>query len=1064
METERYRSGESSEIVPRSRGQVMDQATAGRPLLPGFGKPRTGLGATLAVGLAFAFLIPDAALALDPAKRLSQYMHRSWRTQDGSAPAGMFAVAQTSDGFLWVTSVAQGLYRFDGVRFVPRTLQVDDTTIDRIVSVHSDHQAGLWAVGEREIHHLKAGAIVSRFALAGQFRTGNISVDPDGSLWTLDAGFDLQSPFCRVSDLEVKCFGSSEGLSLPTGGQAVLADGKGGFWLGAQREVVHWHAGVSRVYPIASLAGNSDDGVTALALDPNGTLWVGMLPQGPGKGLGRLVNGVFQPYTAPGFDGSRLGVFALHVDRDGSLWVGTLGDGLFRIRGDVVEHFGRADGLSSDFVHDFLEDREGILWVTTTNGIDSLHDPRVTTFSTSEGLGKEAAVGVLAGKDGTVWIANNGSLDRIRNGSVTSIRSKQGLPGNQVSYMLEDRAGNLWIGVQDGLYVFRNGRFRRIPEPDHQPLGLILAMAEDVDGDIWAMCSGDSRKLVRIRNFEVREQWPTTEVPPGRLAADPQGGIWIGPRTKTGALLHFRDGALKEYPTGSGGDLPTNHLVVQVDGSVMAAFDDGLIGLRQGSAQRMTTKNGLPCNAVYSFVEDRQKTWWLLTECGLVELPDAELQRWWADPQAVVRPRLYDALDGARPGRYGIRSADVSPDGRVWFATGFVVQMVDPSRLRHAAPPAPASIESMIVDRKEMKAIDDLELAPHPRDLRIEYTSPTFTLPQRVRFRYRLDGHDLDWHDAGTRRQAFYTDLPPGNYSFRVMASNHDGVWNEDAATLDFSIAPAYYQTNWFRALCAMLLLLLAWAGYQLRIRRLHRQFEMTLDARVAERTRIARDLHDTLLQSFHGLLLRFQTALNLLPDRPAESKRILAGAIEQAAEAITEGRDAVQGLRASTNEMNDLADSIRALGQALANEHASETVLRVELLGTPRALHPIVRDEVFRIAGEALRNAFRHASARQIEVELRYDEGQLRLRVRDDGQGIDPEVLRADGREGHYGLGGMRERAQLAGGSLTVWSALDAGTEVELRIPAVHAYRSPAPSRPWSPREIFRHGDTGEP
>ena len=256
-----------------------------------------------------------------------------------------------------------------------------------------------------------------------------------------------------------------------------------------------------------------------------------------------------------------------------------------------------------------------------------------------------------------------------------------------------------------------------------------------------------------------------------------------------------------------------------------------------------------------------------------------------------------------------------------------------------------------------------------------------------MKFRYRLDGYDHDWHDAGTRRQAFYTDLPPGKYSFRVIASNSDGVWNQSAARLDFSIAAAYYQTSWFRALCAMLLLLLAWAGYQLRIRQLHRQFEMTLDARVAERTRIARDLHDTLLQSFHGLLLRFQTAFNLLPDRPAESKQVLASAIDQAAEAITEGRDAVQGLRTSATEMNDLADSIRALGEELAGETSAETFLRVEVQGTPRALHPIVRDEVFRIAGEALRNAFRHAAAKQIEVELRYDERQLRVRVRDDGR-----------------------------------------------------------------------------
>ena len=1020
---------------------IMRTTASRRPLLLRTKRPHVAVGAPLGVCLIWLFLLPGTAQALDPDWRLTQYMHTSWRTQDGSVPAGMFSVMQTPDGFLWLTSVPQGMFRFDGIQFVPRTLPVDGRTIDRIVSVHGDDAGGFWAVGEHEVFHVKGGTVVSHFALESQLRIGSISVDPDGSLWIVDAGFDLKAPLCHVTDDEVKCFGESDGIPLPTGGQALLADGKGGFWLGGQRAVVHWHTGVPEVYPIEALKTNSGDGVNALALDSNGTLWIGLLPQGSGKGLGRLENGVFESFVAPGFDGSTISVFALTFDRDGSLWVGTLGNGLFRIRGNVVEHYGRAEGLSSDFVHDLFEDREGILWVTTTNGIDSFRDPRVVTFSTSEGLGKEEAVGVLATRDGTVWVANAGSLDKIKDGTVTSIRSGHGLPGDQVSYMLEDRAGNLWVGVYDGLYVLKNGRFRRISEPDQQPLGLILGMAEDIDGDIWAMCSGVSRKLIRIRDFVVREQFPTSQIPMGRIAPDPHGGIWIGP--SNGTLVLFRNGVQKEFLTGSAATLRTNHLFVQKDGSVMASFDDGLVGLRNGKAQRMTTKNGLPCNAVYSFIEDKQKSWWLLTECGIVGLPDSELQRWWANPEVVVQIRLYDALDGARPGEYGIRSADVSPDGRVWFATGFVVQMVDPAKVTRKALPAPAYIESVTADRKELAAIDNLELAPHPRDLQIGYTSPTFTIPQRVSFRYRLDGYDNDWHDAGTRRQAFYTDLPPGTYSFRVIASNSDGVWNETAAKLHFAIAPAYYQTSWFRALCAMLLLLLAWAGYRVRVRFLHRQFETTLEARVAERTRIARDLHDTLLQSFHGLLLRFQTAFNLLPDRPAESKQVLANAIDQAAEAITQGRDAVQGLRNSATEVNDLAESIRALGDELANEHSTKVVSRVEVQGTPRPLHPIVRDEVFRIAGEALRNAFTHAVAKQIEVELRYDERQLRVRVRDDGRGIDAEVLRAQGREGHFGLRGMRERAKLAGGKLTVWSGLDTGTEVELSIPAPHAYTS---------------------
>src|SRR5262249_30898570 len=307
--------------------------------------------------------------------------------------------------------------------------------------------------------------------------------------------------------------------------------------------------------------------------------------------------------------------------------------------------------------------------------------------------------------------------------------------------------------------------------------------------------------------------------------------------------------------------------------------------------------------------------------------------------------------------------------------------------------------------------------------------------PEKMQFKYKLEGRDRDWIDAGNRRQAFYTDLDPGSYRFRVIASNNSGVWNEQGATLEFSVAPAYWQTWWFRGLVIAALAALLWTLYRWRVRQIGREFSLTLDARVAERTRIARELHDTLLQGFHGVLLRFQTALELLPQRPNDARQILASTIDQAAAAITEGRDAVQGLRISATETNDLADSIRALADELAEEGGGNVGVRMEVQGAARPLHPIVRDEIFRIASEALRNAFRHAGAQQIEVELRYDPRELRLRVRDDGRGIESAVLSAGGREGHFGMQGMRERAKGIGGRLTVWSAAGSGTEVELSV-----------------------------
>ena len=493
-----------------------------------------------------------------------------------------------------------------------------------------------------------------------------------------------------------------------------------------------------------------------------------------------------------------------------------------------MDHYGRTDGLSSDTVNLLFEDREGILWAATSNGIDSFRDPPVTTFSSLEGLGKDAAAGVLASRDGSIWVANDGSLDRIANGRISSLRTGADLPGHQVASLLEDRAGNLWVGVDDSLYVLEDGRFERIAGPDHKPLGLVVGITEDIDGNIWAACAGNPRKLVRIRDFEVREEFPTSQVPAARtLAPDPQGGIWIA--TATGDLARFRNGAVEKFALNLKGNPVLRRIVAKADGSVLAASEDGLIGLRRGKVQRMTTENSLPCSAVFSFVEDKEKRWWLYTDCGVLELADSELQRWWSDPGAVVQTRIYDRLDGAQPNAPYFNSAAYSPDGRVWFANGQVVQMVDPSTLSRQALPAPTYIESVIVDRREFAATGNLGLAPQPRDLQIDYTSPTFTVPQKVKFRYRLDPYDSDWHDAGTRRQAFYTDLPPGNYTFRVIAANSDGVWTETPAKLDFSIAPAYFQTNWFRALCAGLFLAMLWMAYRLRVRHLQRRFEMTL-------------------------------------------------------------------------------------------------------------------------------------------------------------------------------------------------------------------------------------------
>ena len=1032
-------------------GYNMGNIAFGRPLPLRFKWPRRTTAARLGSCLSCVLLLAGAVHALDPNKHLTQYIRTSWKIQNGSLPAGMFSITQTSDGFLWFSSLSQGLYRFDGVRFLPWVPPAKIASI-HIQEVFDDHVGGLWAIGDREIAHVRDGAVIAYFDLEGIGGHPGISRDPDGSLWiTRGSNMVSDAPLCHITDRAAKCFGKSDGMPISPA-DTLLADGEGGFWIGGQTALVHWRAGVSQIYPIEGLKSNAGDvGINILARGADGSLWVGIAAAGPGLGLGKLSDGVFRPFVTPNFDGSKVSVYDMIVDGDGSLWVASLGKGIFRIRGDVVEHYGRTEGLSSDTVGALFEDRERIIWAATTNGIDSFRDPRIVTFSASEGLAKDAVVGVLASHDGTIWVANSGSLDHVINGSVSSIRTGNGLPGHQVTSMIEDRAGNMWVGVDDGLYLFKDGRFRRLPEPNHHSLGMVVGITEDVDGNIWAECAGNSRRLVRIRDLQVREEFSASQIPPGHtLAPDPRGGIWIG--TLKGDLALFRHGVVEKFALNPKG-YPVSHQIVSgADGSVLAASEDGLVGLRQDKVQRMTKKNGLPCDSVISFIEDDAKRWWLYTGCGVVELPDSELQRWWANPEAVVQTHVYDVLDGARPqGGPSFNSAAYSSDGRVWFASGFVLQMVDPSRLSEKALPAQAYVESLVADRKEFEATPNLKVPPNPRDLQIDYTSPTFSIPQKVKFRYRLDNYDRDWHEAGTRRQAFYTDLPPGKYSFRVITCNSDGVWNESAAKLDFSVAPAYYQTNWFRALCAAAFLASLWAAYQMRVRQLQWEFNTAIEARVSERTRIARELHDTLLQSLQALLFQYQAARNLFAAGSERAMQVLDTSLDRTEQAIAESRDAIRDIRSDNVAQNALPELLTRAGSELAQSQADQDVptfgLTVE--GERRKLTPIIREETYRIALELLRNAFRHAKARRIETEIRYDDDMLRLRIRDDGKGMDLKVLQGDS-SGHWGLRGVRERAQRIGAKLDVWSEAGAGAEFQLTVPAGIAYVGSGHSLPF--------------
>jgi PAS domain S-box-containing protein len=807
--------------------------------------------------LLFCFVLfcfaPSPVDALDTGRQISQYGHTAWRIEDGVFAGAPNVMAQTTDGYLWI-GTQSGLMRFDGVRFVSwRPPQGSELPSSRINSLLGARDGSLWIGTSAGLVRWRNGSLTNYKDATGSIMA--ILEDRTGAIWIARGALsDKKGPLCKVTDAGLRCYGRDDGLALPFA-VALASDALGNVWLAGGAMVSRWQTSSVDTYVPAGLnPAENFNGVFALASRPDGSVWVGSVHAGKGGGLQQLAHGTWRPFITPEFDGSMLEVTALLVDRDGSLWVGTLNQGIYRIRGNKVDHFRGSDGLSGDAVSGLFQDREGNIWIVTSRGIDNFHDIRVASFSTRQGLGADQVNSVLASRDGTVWIGNY-NLDVLRMGKITSIQQRNGLPGQEVTSLLEDRTGRLWVGVDQELSVYEQGKFRKIHTRDGSPLGTVRAMTEDLGGSIWAVTNSieDRRRILHIQDLRILEEVSSPRLPlANTLAADPHGGVWLG--LASGSLARYRNGQMEFISLNrSPHDGPVHGLLVNSDGSVLAATASGLFGWQNGRVQSLTMRNGLPCDVIYALISDRKATLWLYAACGLIAIPNAELQRWWKSPDATVNTRLLDVFDGAQPMSTPFRpNASQSPDGRLWFANQNVVQMIDPDHLDRNPIQPPVHVEEIIADHKPFSLRDGLCLPPLTRDLEIAYTALSFVAPQKVRFRYKLEGHDSEWQDPGTRRQAFYSDLPPANYRFRVIASNNDGVWNEEGATLTFSVVPAWFQTWWFRAGSLAALLALLWCIYRLRVHSIQRRSEQLalinakLEAQISENA----DLYSELQRS----------------------------------------------------------------------------------------------------------------------------------------------------------------------------------------------------------------------
>ncbi len=759
--------------------------------------------------------------------------------------------------------------------------------------------------------------------------------------------------------------------------------------------------------------------------------------------------------------------------RSGTMWLSSTAgllkfdrthDKVIRYHNNPIDR----ESLGADNLIFLYQDHEGNIWTCFQAAEPNFfsEDPLpFQNFTYQRGsLVNPLVTSIYEDKNGILWIGSMGGLNRIDRRAGTNIVPVGSGVGNEILSILEDGKGVLFSGTfHQGLQEINRNTGELRPYPPGVPphfTSPIMQLTYDHRGNLWAaMYGGVGRLDPATGRFVMYMPENQDTIQYQKITEDKEGFLWLGAQS---GLHRFdpRTGRFKIYghkpdDPESLSDNRVNALHFDQQGTLWAGTQDGLskFNRQTGTFKNYYEKDGLAGDVVSCIEEDKNGVLWMGTNKGLSAF----------DPHAQ-QFRNFSAADGL-PGQdlTGWGTCYQSPSGEMFFggfsgATAFYPNklanssfvprtvLTDFKLSGNSVPIAPGSVL-----RQSITFTGSITLSHLQNIFSIEFSALSFFNAETNRYRYKLDGLDEDWHEVGSdQRIANYTTLPAATYTFQVQGATSRGPWSQPGAMLRIVILPAWYQTLWFRILCVTVFLLLLWAAYLLRLNELRMQFSAALEARVDERTRIARELHDTLLQSFQGVLLVFQAVANLLPARPEEAKQRMELALDQASDAITEGRDAVHELRSGGLGTVDLGEAISKFGKDLLGGATTETVpeLSVQVEGTPRPLNPITRDEVYRIGVESLRNAVRHANARRIEVDLRYGENGLGLRIRDDGKGIDPALLSQEHIPGHWGLRGMRERAKLIGGIFEVWSQLGAGTEAELTIPAASAY-----SKPRNPR-----------
>src|ERR1700683_494654 len=1006
---------------------------------------RRNLAPCLLAVVACAVLFPPACATVhDPAKPLSQsvvssaaallspsdYIRTDFTVEDGLPDDVINAIVETQNGLLWVGTGA-GLARFDGREFIPISLHTaghpaqggvhallesssGDLWVGTDVGVVRVPKAALDQFNPAQLTYFRLGAGPSNGVGALlQAHNGAIWAGTTHGLFREESGKFIQViPEANISRVAETLDGHllliSESKIIAWDGHKAITRSDlaasigvperdvydifqnidGTIWFSTQEGI--FRRGSTPLPVLVPIAASTTTSFRRPYPDPQGHLWVVN-----GVGVYRLNGNTLEDTPVPNVHPR-----CFYPDREGGYWVGTNGNGLIHLKHRAVRMFTTADGLINNTPMAVLSSHDGKLWIGCNCGLSVYDGKQFWSYAEEEGLSNSCVWSLAEDHGRNLWIGTyGGGLFRFSDGHFQQYSVAQGLPNTAALQIAVAHDGSLWIATPSGVSHMENGRFRNYTTSDGLSSNQVLSVYQDHSGTIWAATQGGLGRRTGEQSPPFQDPQPKDGAIPIRFAEDSLGDLYT-------------------MNSPSGISLVKENRLVQVN-ETLKLFD---------------------------MVESPEHGLWLSGTSGILRIRSSDLRSSLDEHDTPLAYEIIDCSDGLISIQCSVGSPNmaITPDGKLWVATVKGLAMLDPNDPLGAGRKPKVFVGAVTDGANQFLAGNETVLPPGTHHVELHLEAVDLTSPEKIQLQYRMDGVDSTWLDASGSRIAVYTGIPIGAHAFHVRASGSDGVWDRNGIVYIVTQRPYFYQTTWFFVVCFGLLAFLAWEASQWRVRQAQARAHLQTEERLSERARIARALHDTLLQSLQGLILKFQRARNLLPGRPEQAMESLDAALDTAERAVMEGRDAIHDIRALA-PTGDFAQEISALGNELSAEYsaAGSPPFQVVVEGNPQPIRADVHDELYRIAREAIRNDFAHARAKRIEAEIRFEEQMLRMRIRDDGIGIGEQHLGEAGRAGHYGLRGMRERAARLDGQLDVWTEAQAGTEIELRIPARIAYQT---------------------